>query len=134
MLAFSNRLESRPWRCVSRRDQFIDDCADGTVTCCMDYDQLKPKMPLLGQPGRSDGVFPRLSAVGMSFLRTVGHNFSGRDDVSVCQIDDYWAKKCNDNFGTCNGNCKPFYSSFAERLELHLRRLRGDHVRHFNQR
>ena len=89
---------------------FIDDCADGQVACCSQWDRyyLECNNPYVG-------YFPSMGYCFSSWslhcepCEPYGHSIPACKDADDCPEYAYWATKCNDNFSDCNGICWPIF-------------------------
>ena len=88
---------------------FIDDCADGTITCCANYDHLNENCPSWAGTIGPTGYCYDWGLWACYPCEPYGRDSSDCEDAYVCELNDYWAKQCNATFAACDGNCTPFY-------------------------
>lgn len=88
---------------------FIDDCSDGNVACCSEYNffTLECQNAYVGQFGPM-GYCYNWMAIHCEPCEPYGHDFP-QCKRGICPLDGYWEQKCNDNFSACNGICEPIY-------------------------
>ena len=89
---------------------FIDDCPDAQVACCSQWNFYT-----LECENAYVGSFPSMGYCYSWWnahcqpCEPYGHSIPACKDVDDCPEVQYWANKCNDNFGSCNGICQPIF-------------------------